>query len=101
MRRRLVPLLVFACLCLVSAAQAEDYYIPQVANGSFANGSFRTTFVLFNVNDVTTQVEIHLVQGPNGDSFNVTIPGLGTGDEFSLTLPAGASRILQTDGSGS
>lgn len=101
MRRQLVPLLVFACLCLVSTAHAEDYFIPQVANGSFENGSFRTTFVLFNVNDVTTEVEIHLVQGPNGDSFNVTIPGLGTGDEFRLTLPAGASRILQTDGSGS
>jgi hypothetical protein len=101
MRRQLVPLLIFACLCFVSAAHAEDYFIPQVANGSFENGSFRTTFVLFNVNDVTTEVEIHLVQGPNGDSFNVTIPGLGTGDEFRLTLAAGASRILQTDGSGS
>jgi hypothetical protein len=100
MRRQLVPLLVFACLCLASVAQAEDYYIPQVANGSFENGSFRTTFVLFNVNNVSTEVEIHLVQGPNGDSFNVTIPGLGTGDEFRLTLPAGASRILQTDGTG-
>ena len=100
MRRQLVPLLVFACLCMASAAQAEDYYIPQVANGSFENGSFRTTFVLFNVNNVSTEVEIHLVQGPNGDSFNVTIPGLGTGDEFRLTLPAGASRILQTDGTG-
>lgn len=101
MRRQFVPLLVLVCLCLASAAQAEDYYIPQVANGSFEGGSFRTTFVLFNVNNITTEVEIHLVQGPNGDSFNVTIPGLGTGDEFRLTLPAGASRILQTDGSGS
>ncbi len=101
MRGRFVLFTVLACACLVSAAQAADYYIPQVANGSFENGSFRTTFVLFNVNNVTTEVEIHLVQGPNGDSFNVTIPGLGTGDEFRVTLPAGASRIFQTDGSGS
>jgi len=64
MRRQLVPLLLFACLCLVSAAHAEDYYIPQVANGSFENGSFRTTFVLFNVNDAPVVVEIHLVQEP-------------------------------------
>jgi hypothetical protein len=100
MRGRFVLFTVLACACLVSAAQAEDYYIPQVANGSFENGSFRTTFVLFNVNNVPAVVEIDLVQGPDGQPFSVTIPGLGTADHFTLNLPAGASRILQTDGSG-
>jgi hypothetical protein len=74
-------------------------YLPHVANGSFAGGSFRTTFLLFNNTDGENAVHLRLTQD-DGGLLAVTIPGLGTGSEFAITLAPGASRIFQTDGSG-
>ena len=80
----------------------NNYYLPQVANGSYDGGSFRTTFVFFNNHNASATVFLTLTDD-SGNGMTVTIPGLGTGpnSEFFFTLPAGATRIYQTDGSGS
>jgi hypothetical protein len=73
--------------------------LAQVANGAFSDGSFRTTFVLFNNNDTAAIVRFNLTDDA-GNPMTVVIPGLGTSSSFSLTLDPGAIRIYQTDGSG-
>src|SRR5688572_28432079 len=88
------------CLCFAWAlsstalAPAEeppasrDYYLPQVANGQFGGGSYRTTFVLFNTSAASASVSIALTHD-DGGPLRVTVPDLGTSDQFSLTLEAG------------
>jgi hypothetical protein len=75
------------------------YYLPQVANGSYAGGSFRTSFAVFNPNDAAAKASIRLTDD-NGDPMVVRVPEFGTGDQFNLALEPGASLIVQTDGSG-
>jgi hypothetical protein len=75
------------------------YYLPQVANGSYTGGSFRTTFMVFNPNDASARASIRLTDD-NGAPLFVRIPDFGTGDQFNLALERGASIIVQTDGSG-
>ncbi len=95
----------FICIiCLVSFDAYAQYftegYLPQIANGRFSGGSFRTTFILFNNTDDNEYVSLRLT-GDDGKPLAVTIAGLGTGSDFSINLAPGASRMLQTDGSGS
>jgi hypothetical protein len=91
---------LFVCLLgLTAFAQAADYYLPQVANGSYGAGSFRTTFVFFNTNNTAVTARLELT-GDQGGPLSMTIPGLGTGSQFTVTLPPGATRIYQTDGTG-
>jgi hypothetical protein len=75
------------------------YYLPQVANGDFGSGKYKTTFVLFNNSDKTVYVGLDLTDD-KGNPLVMTIPGTGTDSSFSLTLPAGSSSFLQTDGKG-
>ncbi len=100
MRSARIQLLFLSILACAAVARAEDYYLPQVANGSFGGGSFRTTFVFFNTNDTAVTVRLELTND-QGAALNLTIPGLGTSDEFAITLQPGATRIVQTDGAGS
>jgi hypothetical protein len=74
-------------------------YVPHVANGHYGGGSFHTTLILFNQNDISAKASIRL-SDDNGDPLTVTIPDLGTASRFDLTLETGATRIVQTDGSG-
>ncbi len=87
---------MLACAAL---ARAEDYYLPQVANGAYDGGSFRTTFVFFNTHDTAVTATLNLTNDQGGP-LSLTIPGLGTSNEFAITLQPGAARIVQTDGSG-
>jgi hypothetical protein len=82
------------------AYSQQQYRLSHVANGRFASGSFRTTFVLFNNNDSTSVTAGIVLTGEDGSPLTVTIAGLGTASEFTISLEPGASRILQTDGSG-
>lgn len=77
----------------------NNYYLPQVANGAYADGSFRTSFVFFNNTGSTANVIMNLTDDA-GNPFEVTIPGLGSDSNFLVMLPPGASRIFQTDGTG-
>ncbi len=98
MKHRMAAGSLLAVCLLTCRAYAE--YLPHIANGSFAGGSFRTTFILFNNTDNNDEVGLQLA-GDDGSPLVVTIPGLGTGSQFSINLPPGATRIFQTDGAGS
>jgi len=76
-----------------------DAYLPQVANGTYAGGSMRTTFILFNPTDLPDFVTLKLTD-ENGDPMVVTIPDRGADDEFQVIVMAGQTVILQTDGTG-
>jgi hypothetical protein len=92
--------LLFALLLILLGASAnaqEMYYMPQVANGTYGGGSYRTTFVMFNPNALSADVAIYLSDA-SGNPLTVKIPGMGRDFSFSLRLPPGAARILQTDG---
>jgi len=95
-------LLVLGLLLVYPAvAQAQtEYLLPQVAEGTFSDGSFRMTFVLVNNNDASASVTLTL-SNDDGSPLQVTIPGFGTQSRFAVTLDAGATQILQTDGTGS
>jgi hypothetical protein len=80
-------------------AFAEDYFLPQIANGSFGGGSFRTTFILFNNSDSDLSASIRLTDD-DGRPLSLTLDKLGTAAEFSVFLSAGGTQILQTDGAG-
>ena len=71
-----------------------------MANGDYGDGSFRMTFILFNKSDAETSALLELT-GDTGQPMNLTIPGSGSGSQFTVPLPAGATKILQTDGTGS
>jgi len=100
MKNSMFAVLVCCALLLARSAYPQTYYLPQVANGNYGNGSYRTTFIFFNSTDASAVVTLGLTMD-NGDPLKVTIPGLGTNSTFTYNLAAGASQVLQTDGSGS
>jgi hypothetical protein len=100
MRSKSLLFAVFvAGLIMQSAFAQSQSLLPHVVNGLFPGGSFRTTFVIVNNTDSTATVVLALTNG-SGEPLEVTIPGLGTESTFTLSLSPGATRILQTDGSG-
>jgi hypothetical protein len=68
--------------------------LSQIANG----GGFKTTFVLFNNTNTNATAILDLTDN-GGDPLVMTI-GTNTDSSFTVDLPAGASRMLQTDGRG-
>jgi hypothetical protein len=92
--------MAFLMLFLAKGAYAQNqYYLPHVADGNFGSVSFRTTFILFNNTDANVVAILNLTDN-TGNPLIVTIGGLGSGSQFIITLGAGATNILQTDGSG-
>ena len=76
-----------------------SFNLAHVANGSFGTGSFKTSFLLFNISSSNASATITLTRD-NGQALPVTIPGRGTNSVFSIQLASGGSTFLQTDGSG-
>ena len=70
-----------------------------MANGSFADGKFKTSFLLFNVSSNSASAVLSLTKD-DGTPFPVTIEGRGTSNTFTVALPGRGSAFLQTDGSG-
>ena len=87
------------CVAKFEALANATAFLPQVANGPFEGGSIRTTFIFFNTNESKAEVTVRLTDN-SGGPFQVTIPELGTGSEFKLTLDPGETRIFDTDGGG-
>ncbi len=95
-----VSLAVLSQFGLLLMAQQQQYVLPQVGNGTYAGGSIRTTFILFNPTNGVLDATIRL-RNDAGSPMLVTIPSVGTTDEFGpFTLQKGETRILQTDGTG-
>jgi hypothetical protein len=100
LRQNQVPL-SYTSLPAVSADSSQSTLnLAQVANGLFDGGSFKTTFLLFNLAATPANVTLSLT-GDKGSSFPVTIPGFPTGSVFDIQLQPGGSAFLQTDGAGS
>ncbi len=99
LKRSLVCLVVLSGCGLLLNAQ-QQFLLPQVGNGTFENGSIRTTFILFNPTSDAVEATIRL-RNDAGNPLLATIPDFGTTDQFGpFTLESGASMVLQTDGSG-
>ena len=92
--------LLVALLMARSVYPQHQYYLPQVANGNYGDGTFRTTFILFNNTNASAAATLKLSDG-NGNPLTLTIPGMGTFNLFTFNLESGALRIVQTDGAGS
>jgi hypothetical protein len=84
--------------CAVPLLAEENYYLPHIADGQYAGGSIRTTFIFFNTGAHPAAVTMTLT-GDDGAPFDAMLSELGPGTEFSFTLEPGALRAVQTDGS--
>ena len=92
--------LSFTTLPVLSATSAQlGFNLPQVANGEFAVGSIRTTFIIFNGSAGRATIELSLTLD-DGSPFTITIPAVGTNSIFNLEFEPGATVFLQTDGLG-
>jgi hypothetical protein len=103
MKHRFLPFAAFLLLISFAAgASAQDnyYYLPQIANGDYGTGIYKTTFVLFNNSNSTVYAFMDLTDN-DGNPLAMTISDYGTDSSFYFTLPAGATKFLQTDGKGS
>jgi hypothetical protein len=109
MRSGFFAALLFASVFLAPAAQAQSphyYYLPQVANGNFGGGRYKTTFVLYNNTNTSTVATIDLTDA-NGNPLSMTITVLGeknstphSGSNHGGFMLAGAIWLWQTDGQG-
>lgn len=91
--------LLLASLSLSQSAFSQSrYYLPQIANGNYGTGSYRTTFVLFNNASTPTTATLELTDD-EGNPLAVTTDGK-TDSQFVCPLPAGGSKTIQTDGQG-
>lgn len=75
------------------------YYLPQVADGTVANGTLKTTISLANTARTAASISIAATQD-DGSPRTLSLTGLGTGSRFNLKLAPGATRMLVTDGTG-
>jgi hypothetical protein len=99
--------LIFLAFCLFFAGSTAfpiDYYIPQVAIGSYTGQDgqiyvYSTTFVLFNNTNTASAVTMNLTAS-NGNAMSENIAGMGKNSTFTLLLGPGTTRILQTVNSG-
>jgi hypothetical protein len=88
--------LSFTSLPVASASSTKTTLnLAQVADG----GGYQTSFLIFNISSSPATVALTLTKD-NGTPLSVTIPGRGTNSTFSgISLAAGGSIFLQTDGS--
>ncbi len=85
---------------VASNSQQVEFQLPHVANGVYAGGSVRTTFVVFNLSGSNAQVDVNLTRD-DGSPFPVSIVGgVQNSSSFRVDLAPGASAFLQTNGSG-
>ncbi len=99
MKRIILAIALLALWRAGSASAQESHYLSHIANGAVSEGSFRTTFVIFNNTNTDLTANVKLT-GDGGAPLTLTIAGIGSQSEFSVFVPAGGTQILQTDGSG-
>lgn len=103
MAKRLMLALVLSILLTLiptMGAYAQNmYYLPHVTNGNIGGLICKTTFVLFN-NSNTSVVAVLNLTDSSGNPLQVTLGNLGLDSQFFISLDAGATTFLQTDGAG-
>jgi hypothetical protein len=98
LRQNSTPLSYTSLPVVPRSSTQTSMSLAQVANGSYAEGSFRTSFLLFNVSNTPANVSLVLTTG-DGTSFPVTIGGQSN-STFNRQLAPNGSVFLQTDGKG-
>ncbi len=96
---RVVSLLWLGLLAGVPGWSQNFYYFPFAADRSGGDGSLRTSMLIGNPGVTAAKVTIAWTKD-DGSPRPVTLSDLGLHSEFSLTLEPGATRTLQTSGSG-
>ncbi len=100
LRQNSAPLSYTSLPAVPRSEGKTQFSLPQVANGSFAQGSFRTTFVLFNMSQVPSTSVLTLTQD-NGSPFPVKMVGGGaSSNTHPVVLQPGGAAFLETDGTG-
>jgi hypothetical protein len=84
-----------------TAATQTTFNLAQVVNGTSSDVGYKTTFMLFNLSSSTANVTLALTKD-DGTPLSVTIPSQSASAKstFNLTIGAGKSLFLQTDGTG-
>jgi hypothetical protein len=100
LRQNLTPLSYTSLPVVSTSSTKQTLNLAHVATGSYAGGSFKTSFLIFNISASPANVVLALTQD-NGTPFSVTLQGRGTASSFTFNnLAPGGSLFLQTDGSG-
>jgi hypothetical protein len=100
MRENAYPLSYTSLSSISTTSTEQTWYLPQVANGSFGSGSYKTSFLLTNISATAANVIVSLT-GDDGKPVNMTIIGQGNRSNFTFSnLASGSSLFLQTDGTG-
>jgi hypothetical protein len=101
MRENSYPLSYTSLSSISTTSKEQKLYFPQVANGSFGSGGYKTSFLITNISTTPANVNLSLTEDA-GKPVSMTITGQGKRSNFTFSnLAAGASLFLQTDGAGS
>lgn len=100
MKVRLLTVVAVALFLSARGAYAQNQYnLPHFVNGNLGM-IYKTSFILFNNSDAAVTATLKLTDN-NGSPLSANISGLGSGSQFTISLDAGATKIYQTDGTGS
>jgi hypothetical protein len=90
-----------SCPVVSTATTQTTFNLAQVVNGASSDVGYKTTFMLFNLSSSTANVTLALTKD-DGTPLSVVIPSQSAGAKstFNLTIGAGKSLFLQTDGTG-
>jgi hypothetical protein len=91
LRQHAAPLAYTTLPAYAISSPAKEQLFPQVANGQYNEGSFRTAFTFFNFSPTAAQVIASFYR----DDGSALMP------PYSVSLPPGASARFETDGLGS
>lgn len=89
-------LLLFAAGLLQAQS---NYFLPLIADGPGVAANLKSTIVLANTGAAVAQVRLTVTRD-DSSPLPLSFSTLGTGSSFSLNLKPGATRVLETDGSG-
>jgi photosystem II stability/assembly factor-like uncharacterized protein len=78
----------------------EKLYFAQFADGAVGNSSIFSEILLMNLDSGQAANSQLLIRNSDGTAMTVDLNGESVAGEKNLTLPAGALRVLETDGLG-
>ncbi len=100
LRENASPLSYTSVSSVSTSSTEQKLYLPQIANGSFGSGIYKTSFLITNISAAPANVTLSLT-GDDGKPVSMTIIGQGRRNIFTFSnLASGASLFLQTDGVG-
>jgi hypothetical protein len=98
LRENSYPLSYTSLTSISTRSTERKLYLPQVANGSFGSGGYKTSFLITNISETPANVTLNLTDD-KGFPLSITISGQAKQSSFAFSNVApGASLFLQTDG---